>query len=99
MDDNSSQTSVTDLPNKEAGPRNVQEDKNTDLQCYNTSSRPHSQMSSDPSQKAFSCVCRFNGPLGDHLRSSMECLQQLQGDHLLQMKATGEIFIIKAKRW
>ena len=96
MDDNSSQTSVTDLPNKEAGPRDVQEDENTDLQYHNTTSQPHSQMSSDPSQKALSCVCRFNGPLGDHLRSSMECVQQLQGDHQLQMKATGEIFIIKA---
>ena len=99
MDDNSSQTSVTDLPNKEAGPRNVQEDENTDQQYHNTTSQLHSQMSSDHSQKSFSCVCRFNGPLGDHLRSSMECVQQLQGDHLLQMKATGEIFIIKAKRW
>ena len=96
MDDNSSQTSVTDLPNKEAGPRNVQEDENTDQQYHNTTSQLHSQMSSDHSQKSFSCVCRFNGPLGDHLRSSMECVQQLQGDHLLQMKATGEIFIIKA---
>ena len=94
MDDNSSQTSVTDLPNKEAGPRNVQEDENTDMQYHNTTSQLHSQMSSDPSQKALSCVCRFNGPLGDHLRSSMECVQQLQGDHLLQMKATGELSLI-----
>ena len=94
MDNNSSQTSVSDLPNKDACSRSVQEDENTDLQYHSTSSQP--QMSSDPSQKAFSCVCRFNGPLGDHLRSSMECVQQLQGDHMLQMKATGEIFIIKA---
>ena len=96
MDDNSSQTSVTDLPNKEAAPRNVQGDKNTDLQYRSTTSQPHSQMSSDSSQKASSCVCRFNGPLGDHLRSSMDCVQQLRGDQLLQMRANEEIFIIKA---
>ena len=43
------------------------------------------------------CVCHFSGALADHLRGSDQCVAALRRDPLLlQMKASKELFIVKA---
>ena len=40
-------------------------------------------------------ICRCAEPLADHLRQSEECVEALRREPLLQMRATGELFIVK----
>ena len=54
-------------------------------------SRPAQQSDDGPL-----CVCHFSGALADHLRGSDQCVAALRGDPLLQIKASKELFIVKA---
>ena len=40
-------------------------------------------------------VCQCEGSFADHLRMSEECVETLKMEPLLEMKATGEVFIVK----
>ena len=52
---------------------------------------------SQPSDEAPVCACQFSGALADHLRGSDQCVAALREDPmLLQLKASGELFIVKA---
>ena len=42
------------------------------------------------------CICNYDGVLADHLRASKPCVDALRRKPILQMKASDEVFIVKA---
>ena len=55
-----------------------------------------SQQASQRFEEAHECLCGYDGQLADHLRESLQCVQNFKKERLLQIKATSdEVYIVK----